>query len=47
MPSMLRDLKPCNIGNSLSGPQCLLGYWDRMTDAARAEAVAKIARELA
>jgi hypothetical protein len=27
MPSMLRDLKPCDIGNSLSGPQCQLGYW--------------------
>jgi hypothetical protein len=41
MPSMLRDLKPCNIGNSLSGPQCQLGYWDRMSDAARAEATAR------
>jgi hypothetical protein len=41
IPSMLRDLKPCNIGNSLSGPQCQLGYFDRMTDAALAEAITK------
>jgi hypothetical protein len=41
MPSMLRDLKPCDIGNALSGPQCQLGYWDRMTDTAQAEAIAK------
>jgi hypothetical protein len=41
MPSMLRDLKPCKIGNRLSGPQCQLGYWDRMTNAARAEAIGK------
>ena len=41
MPSMLRDLKPCDIGNSLSGPQCQLGYWDRMCEAARAEAIAR------
>ena len=38
MPTMLRDLKPCNIGNSLSGPQCQL---DAMTPEARAEARAK------
>jgi hypothetical protein len=25
-------LKPCNIGNSLSGPQCLLAYWDAMSE---------------
>ena len=41
MPTMLRDLKPCNIGNSLSGPQCQLKYWDNMTPDARAEAGAK------
>lgn len=41
IPSMLRDLKPCNIGNSLSGPQCQLGYWDRMTSEGRAEAISK------
>jgi hypothetical protein len=41
MPSMLRDLKPCNIGNSLSGPQCQLGYWDAMTPEARAPAIGK------
>jgi hypothetical protein len=39
MPSMLWDLKPCDIGNSLSGPRCQLGYWDRMTDQARAKAI--------
>jgi hypothetical protein len=31
MPTMLRDLKPCDIGDSLSGPQCQLRYWDCMT----------------
>ena len=41
MPTMLRDLKPCDIGNSLSGPQCQLRYWDRMTPQARAEAGTK------
>ena len=41
MPSMLRDLKPCSICNSLSGPQCQLGYWDRTTLESRAEATAK------
>jgi hypothetical protein len=41
MPSMLRDLKPCNIGNSLSGPQCQLGSWDRMMSEGRAEAISK------
>ena len=41
MPSMLRDLKPCDIGNSFSGPQCQLGYWDSMTPEARAEAISK------
>jgi hypothetical protein len=40
-PSMLRDMKPCDIGNSLSGPQCQLCYWDAMTPEARAEAVTK------
>jgi hypothetical protein len=41
MPTMLRDLKPCDIGNSLSGPQCQLRYWDAMTEAARSEAINK------
>jgi hypothetical protein len=41
MPTMLRDLKPCDIGNSLSGLQCQLRYWDSMTAEARAEANAK------
>ena len=39
MPSMLRDLKPCDVGNSLSGPQCQLRYWNSMTPEARAEAL--------
>jgi hypothetical protein len=41
MPTMLRDLKPCNVGNSLSGPQCQLRYFDSMTPKARAEAISK------
>jgi len=41
MPTMLRDLKPCEIGNSLSGAQCQLRYWDSMTAEAQAEATAK------
>jgi hypothetical protein len=41
MPSTLRDLKPCSIGNSLSGPRCQLRYWDSMTPEVRAEAIAK------
>jgi hypothetical protein len=41
MPTMLRDLKPCDIGNSLSGLQCQLRYWDSMTPEARAEAMSK------
>jgi hypothetical protein len=41
MPTMLRDLKPCDIGNSLSGAQCQLRYWDSMTAEARDEATAK------
>ena len=41
MTTMLRDLKLCNIGNSLSGPQCQLRYWNSMTPEARAEAISK------
>jgi hypothetical protein len=41
MPSMLRDLKPCNIGGGTSGPQCQLRYWDSMTAEARSEAIGK------
>lgn len=41
MPTMLRDLKPCNVGNSLSGPQCQLRYWDSITSEVRAEAGAR------
>jgi hypothetical protein len=41
MPSMLGDLKPCDIGGSTSGQQCQLRYWDSMTDAARVEAIAR------
>jgi hypothetical protein len=41
MPTMLRDLKPCNVGGRTSGPQCQLRYWDAMTPEARAEAISK------
>ena len=41
MPSMLRKLKPCNIGNGTSGPQFQLVYWDAMTAERRAEAIAR------
>jgi hypothetical protein len=41
MPSMLRELKPCNIGSGTSGPQCQLVYWDAMTAERRAEAVSR------
>ena len=41
MPTMLRDLKPCEVGNSLSGPQCQLRHRESMTPDARAEAIAK------
>jgi hypothetical protein len=37
-PAMLWDLKPCDIGNSLSGLQCQLRYWDSMTEDARVKA---------
>jgi hypothetical protein len=40
-PTMLRDLKPCAIGNSLSGPQRQLHYWESITPEARAEANSK------
>lgn len=41
MPTMLRDLKPCEIGGGTSGPRCQLVYWDAMTSERRAEAIAK------
>jgi hypothetical protein len=41
MPSMLGKMKPCNIGNGTSGPQCQLVYWDAMTAERRAGAVAR------
>jgi hypothetical protein len=41
MPSLLRILKPCTIGNALSGPQCQLAYFDRLTPERQAEAVAR------
>ena len=41
MPTTFRDLKLCNVDNSLSGPQCQLLYWDRITPEARAEAIEK------
>ena len=33
--------EPCDIGNSLSGPQCQQRYWGRMTLETREEAGAK------
>jgi hypothetical protein len=41
MPSLLRVLKPCSIGNSLSGPQCQLVFFDRLMPERQAEAVAR------
>jgi len=41
IPTMLRGLKACDVGNSLSGPQCQLRYWDSMTPERRSEAMAK------
>jgi hypothetical protein len=41
MPTLLRTLKPCNIGNGMSGPQCQLAYWDNLKPEQRAEAIAK------
>ena len=41
MPTMLRDLKPCDFGGGTSGPQCQLRYWDSMTAEARSEAIGK------
>jgi len=41
MPSLLRDLKPCNLGNGMSGPQCQVAYWDSLKAERRAEAIAK------
>jgi hypothetical protein len=41
MPSLLRQLKACNIGGGISGPQCQLIYWDAMKAEKRAAAIAK------
>ena len=41
MPTMLRDLKLCDIGGATSGPQCQLRYWDSMTGEARAGAIGR------
>ena len=41
MPSLLRILKPCSIGNSLSGPQCQLAYFDRLMPERQAPAIAR------
>jgi hypothetical protein len=41
MPSLLRILKPCPIGNAMSGPQCQLAYFDRLSPERQAEAVAR------
>lgn len=41
MPSLLRILKPCGIGNGMSGPQCQLAYFDRLTPARQAETIGR------
>jgi hypothetical protein len=41
MPSLLRILKPCSIGDAMSGPQCQLAYFDRLTPERQSEAVAR------
>jgi hypothetical protein len=41
MPSLLRILKPCSIGNSMSGPQCQLAYFDRLTPERQAATIAR------
>jgi hypothetical protein len=41
MPTLLRLLKPCAIGNDDHGPQCQLVYWDRMSPERRVQAIAK------
>jgi hypothetical protein len=41
MPSLLRILKPCSIGNSLSGPQCQLAYFARLMPERQAAAIAR------
>jgi hypothetical protein len=42
MPSLLRILKPCSIGGGMSGPQCQLSFFDRLTPERQAEAVARV-----
>jgi hypothetical protein len=41
MPSLLRVLKPCSIGNGMSGPQCQLAYLDRLMPERQAAAIAR------
>jgi hypothetical protein len=41
MPSLLRILKPCSIGGGMSGPQCQLAYFDRLTPERQAAALAQ------
>jgi hypothetical protein len=41
MPSLLRVLKPCSIDAGLSGPQCQLAYFDRLTPERQAAAIAR------
>jgi hypothetical protein len=39
MPTLLRVLKPCSIGGSMSGPQCQLAYFDRLQAERQAAAI--------
>jgi hypothetical protein len=39
MLSLLRLLKPCSIGDGISGPQCQLVYFDSLTPESKAAAL--------
>lgn len=41
MPLLLRMLRPCSIGNGMSGPQCQLAYFDRLMPERQAAAIAR------
>jgi hypothetical protein len=41
MPTLLRILKPCTIGNGLSALQCQLAYFDRLMPERQAQAIAR------
>ncbi len=41
MPTLLRQLKPCDVGGGLSGPQCQLAYFDRLMPERQAAAIGR------